>query len=149
VLVYVGAVMTLFLFVVMMLSVSRINLKEGFVKYSPIGALFVLAMTAIALIVVGPQHFGLQAFPSPAEVGAQISNTENLGTLLYSHYAYPFEIAAVMLLTAIVAAITLTFRKSERPSKSQKIEAQIAVQPKDRLRMIDMPAESNSKGPTV
>lgn len=136
VLVYVGAVMTLFLFVVMMLSVSRISLKEGFVRYLPFAAIVVLLVVGLMVMVVNPTRFGLAEIPMPAEV-TNYNNIASLGEMLYTHYAYPFEIAAVLLLTAIVAAITLTHR-ARKQHKSQNIQAQIAVKAKDRLRLINM-----------
>jgi NADH-quinone oxidoreductase subunit J len=141
VLVYVGAVMTLFLFVVMMLNASRVSMKEGFVRYLPVILLVVLSMVGLMLMVVSPARFGLEAMPAPAPVPADFSNTASLGMLLYTHYAYPFELAAVLLLTAIVAAITLT-HGTRRPRKSQNISKQNAANPKDRLRLVDMPSET-------
>ncbi len=141
VLVYVGAVMTLFLFVVMMLSVTRLNLREGFVRYLPISVLIVLSVTGLAIMVVGPQRFGLIQMPLPPATPADFSNTASLGLLLYTHYAFPFEIAAIVLLTAIVAAITLTHRQYPKKHKSQRVSQQIAVSPKDRMRLVNMPSE--------
>jgi NADH-quinone oxidoreductase subunit J len=150
VLVYVGAVMTLFLFVVMMLSVSRVNIREGFVRYLPISGLIIVMVTGIAIMVVGPHHLGLALMPSPPQTPADYSNTASLGLLLYTYYAYPFEIAAVVLLTAIVAAITLTHNQQVKKHKAQRVSQQIAVRAQDRLRLIDMPSEpkhSPSQGP--
>jgi NADH-quinone oxidoreductase subunit J len=143
VLVYVGAVMTLFLFVVMMLSVSRLSMKEGFVQYLPLAIIIVLMVVGLMIMVVGSGHYGLAAMPVPAEP-ADYNNIADLGMLLYTHYAYPFEVAAVMLLTAIVAAISLTHRPGKK-HKSQKVSAQIAVKATDRLRLINMASEPKSK----
>jgi NADH-quinone oxidoreductase subunit J len=144
ILVYVGAVMTLFLFVVMMLSVDRLATREGFVRYAPLCALMVMLCMGIVIMVVGPQRFGIDAIPLPDIKPDDFSNVTSLGQVLYTRYAYPFEIAAVLLLTAIVAAITLTHRPS-KPHKSQNVSAQIAVNPKDRLRIVNMPSEPKYK----
>ncbi|KRT58713.1 NADH-quinone oxidoreductase subunit J, partial [endosymbiont of Ridgeia piscesae] len=111
VLVYVGAVMVLFLFVVMMLDIEIATLRAGFIRYLPIGLVMAVAMGAELLLVVGPQNFGLEKFAAPARHAADYSNTEELGSVLYTVYMYPFEIAAVILLVAIIAAIRLTMRK--------------------------------------
>jgi NADH-quinone oxidoreductase subunit J len=139
VLVYVGAVMTLFLFVVMMLSVNRVSKREGFVRYFPVALLIVLMVMGIALLKLGPAHFGLAIIPQPAPEAANFSNTASLGDVLYTHYVYPFEIAAVLLLTAIVAAISLTHEPRKRRA-SQNITRQHEADPKNRLRMVSMPS---------
>lgn len=144
VLVYVGAVMTLFLFVVMMLSVSRLGTREGFVRYLPLCALIVLLMLGLLVMVLGPHQYGLLQIPSPAAQAADFSNTASLGAVLYTHYAYPFEVAAALLLTAIVAAISLTHRQPSR-HKRQNTSAQIAVQRGDRVRLIKMAHEPKMK----
>ncbi|MDR3491532.1 MAG: NADH-quinone oxidoreductase subunit J [Gammaproteobacteria bacterium] len=143
-LVYVGAVMTLFLFVVMMLSVSRLSLKEGFVRFLPINVLIVLLIVGLAIMVLSPERFGLLQMPIPMDKGVDYSNTMSLGMQLYTEYAYPFEIAAVLLLTAIIAAITLT-HGDRKKHKSQKISAQIAVRAKDRVRLVKMNSEPKLK----
>ena len=140
VLVYVGAVMVLFLFVIMMLDINLVPLREGFTKYLPVGILVAVLIAAQIMVVVGARNFGLDVMPSPARHGADYSNTEELGGVLYTVYVYPFEIAAVILLVAIVAAIALTMRR--RPdSKSQRPSAQVAVRREDRVRIVKMPAE--------
>lgn len=139
VVVYVGAVMTLFLFVVMMLNLDREPRKEGFVRYLPLSILIMLMITGISVVVLGPKYFGLAQMPMPAPTAADYSNTTALGDVLYSVYAYPFEIAAVLLLTAIVAAISLTHRL-KRHTKRQSIPQQIDVNPKDRVRLVDIPS---------
>jgi NADH-quinone oxidoreductase subunit J len=145
VLVYVGAVMTLFLFVVMMLSVSRIGAREGFVRYLPLVVLIVLSVLGLTLMVVSPHQFGLAQMPAPAAQPADYSNTASLGMLLYTKYAYPFEVAAVLLLTAIVAAISLTHRVAPR-SKAQRAAKQIAARAEDRVRLIKMQSEPKQRG---
>lgn len=137
ILVYVGAVMTLFLFVVMMLNVETEKKHTGFVRYLPFGILIILFLIGLMMIAVGPAYFGLARMPAPVLEPADYNNTQALGKLLYTIYAYPFEMAGVLLLAAIVAAITLTHRKPHR--KVQNPEAQMAVQPEDRLRLIKMP----------
>jgi NADH-quinone oxidoreductase subunit J len=140
VLVYVGAVMVLFLFVIMMLDINLVPLREGFTKYLPVGILVAVLIAAQIMVVVGARRFGLDVMPSPARHGADYSNTEELGGVLYTVYVYPFEIAAVILLVAIIAAIALTMRR--RPdSKSQRPSAQVAVRREDRVRIVKMPAE--------
>ncbi len=140
VLVYVGAVMTLFLFVVMMLSVRLAERREGFVRYLPVAALVVLLMVGLIIMVLNPEHFGLTQVPAPALAPADFNNIAELGSTLYTVYAYPFEIAAVLLLTSIVAAIALTHRKPEG-RKSQNAARQISVRKDDRLRLIKMSPE--------
>ncbi len=139
VLVYVGAVMVLFLFVVMMLDINLSRLQEGFTRYLPIGALVaVLLVVEIALVLSG--SFGPGEHPRPAPQGPDYSNTRELGRVLYTVYVYPFEIAAVVLLVAIIAAIALTLRK--RPNTKYLDPAQqITVQREDRIRLVKMPAE--------
>ncbi len=140
VLVYVGAVMVLFLFVVMMLDIDLAALRAGFIRYLPVGLLVAVGMAAAMIMVVGPRYFGLEKYAAPARHGAEYSNTADLGTLLYTVYVYPFEIAAVILLVAIIAAIGLTLRR--RPTtKYQNPSSQVAIRRGDRVRMVKMPAE--------
>jgi NADH-quinone oxidoreductase subunit J len=143
VLVYVGAVMVLFLFVVMMLDINLSPLREGFARYLPVAAVVAVAMVYLMGIMVGPKYFGLNAFAEPARAGANYNNTLELGRLLYTQYLYPFEIAAVVLLVAIIAAIALTMRGT-RQTKSQKPEWQVTVRRQDRVRLVSMPSEKKS-----
>ncbi|MEO5573146.1 MAG: NADH-quinone oxidoreductase subunit J [Gammaproteobacteria bacterium] len=140
VLVYVGAVMVLFLFVVMMLDVNIAPLREGFARYLPVGGLVAALIVFELFLVVGPAHFGLDQMASPVPHIAGYSNTKELGNLLYTVYVYPFEIAAALLLVAIIAAITLTMRKRPQ-TKYQNIDEQVRVRSRDRLRIIKMPSE--------
>ena len=141
VLVYVGAVMVLFLFVVMMLDINLAKMQEGFVKLLPLGVLLALLVIGMMVYVVGPGNFGLERFADPAPHGADYSNTRELGRILYTVYVYPFEIAAAILLVAIIAAISLALRK--RPmTKHQDPDLQIAVRKEDRLRIVEMEAET-------
>jgi NADH-quinone oxidoreductase subunit J len=143
VLVYVGAVMVLFLFVVMMLDINIAKMREGFVSYLPIGALFAFMMLAIMVWIVGPigpDVMGTAALDNAVKHGADYSNTEALGEILYTDYVLPFEIAAIILLVAIIAAISLTMRR--RPTtKYQKPANQIKVKAGDRLTIIKSDAE--------
>ena len=140
VLVYVGAVMVLFLFVVMMLDINLERMREGFWSNLPlaltVGGLMVVEM----IFVLGGRYFGLETLPAPADPGAGYSNTRELGRILYTDYAYPFELAAVVLLVAIIAAIALTMRK-RKDTKYQSPSEQIAVKREDRVRMVSMPSE--------
>jgi NADH-quinone oxidoreductase subunit J len=140
VVVYVGAVMVLWLFVVMMLDVDVEKLRQGFTRYAPLGALIALIVVAQIGLVVWVRRLGLpeSALPTPKPAG--YSNTAELGQLLYTKYLYPFEVAAVILLVAIVAAITLTMRRREG-QKVQDVAKQVAVRAKDRIRVVKMDAE--------
>ena len=140
VLVYVGAVMVLFLFVVMMLDINLVPLREGFIRYLPVGVLVALLIVVQLVMVLGPATFGLEFMPKPAAMAADYSNTEALGVLLYTVYVYPFEIAAVLLLVAIVAAISLTMRKRGN-TRTQRPEEQVRVQREDRIRLVNVPSE--------
>ena len=140
VLVYVGAVMVLFLFVVMMLDINLDRLREGFWSYLPLGVTIAALMIVEMALVLGGKYFGLQALPGPADPGPGYSNTKELGRLLYTDYAYPFELAAVLLLVAIIAAIALTLRK-RKDTKYQDPAKQIAVKRSERVRLVSMPAE--------
>jgi len=141
VLVYVGAVMTLFLFVVMMLDSEKItSLRNSFVRYLPIGALIVLLVVGLTVMVVGPDRFSLTVMPAPATKSADYNNLADLGMVLYTDYAYPFQIAGALLLAGIIAAISLTHRPPKK-RKSQNVNEQIAAKPENRLRLINMPSE--------
>lgn len=144
ILVYVGAVMTLFLFVVMMLNIRKEAERSGFVRYLPFGIIVMLLITGMTIAAVGPKYFGITEMPIPAAQAADYSNIRALGTLLYTNYAYPFEIAGVLLLAAIIAAITLTFR-GPKQRKVQVAAKQIDVRPEDRVRLVNMPAEKRGK----
>ncbi len=140
VVVYVGAVMVLWLFVVMMMDIDVDKLRQGFTRYAPLGALIALVVVAQIGIVVYVRRLGLPELAAPVPKPAGYSNTAELGRLLYTQYLYPFEVAAVILLVAIVAAITLTMRR--RPGqKVQDVSKQVAVRAKDRIRIVKMDAE--------
>ena len=137
VLVYVGAVMVLFLFVVMMLDVNLAAMREGFIKFLPVGIGIALILVVQMILVVGPENFGFEVYAAPEAHAADYSNTKELGRVLYTDYVYPFEIAAVILLVAIIAAIALTMRR--RPeTKYQSPGKQVQVKKEDRLRVVSM-----------
>ena len=139
VLVYVGAVMVLFLFVVMMLDINLAKMREGFWSYMPLGAVVGVLM-ALEMGVVLWGFYSRNALEAP-ELPAHYSNTRELGLLLYTEYVYPFEIAAVILLVAIVAAIALTLRK-RKLNKYVDPAMQVKVRRQDRVRMVNMPADT-------
>jgi NADH-quinone oxidoreductase subunit J len=141
VLVYVGAVMVLFLFVVMMLDIDVAVLKARFIRYLPVGLLVAVAMMGEMFLVLGRGYFGSDQFPPPPPLAAGASNTGALGQVLYTVYMYPFELAAVILLVAIIAAIGLTMRR--RPeTRYQDPSEQVKVKKgPDRIQVVSMPAE--------
>lgn len=142
ILVYVGAVMVLFLFVVMMLDVNTEHLKEGFARYLPAGLLVAAVMAAQMIAVLGARNFGADKFAGPPELPAGYSNTEELAQLLFTEYLIAVEIAALVLTVAVIAAVALTLRK-RTGVRTQDIAAQIAVQPSDRVRLVKMPSEGS------
>lgn len=137
--VYVGAVMTLFLFVVMMLNIDLAPLKEGFVRYLPLGFIVTAGLAGLILYTITPEHFPLatnaQLIPAPSDY----SNVKELGEVLYTQYVYPFEIASALLLVAIVAAISLAFRGKQN-SKSQNITEQLSARKEDRYYVVNLKA---------
>ena len=145
VLVYVGAVMVLFLFVVMMLDINLARLREGFWSYLPLGGLVALLLVAEMVLVLASRYSGLPGMPAPPPLPAGYSNTKELGRLLYTEYVYPFEIAAVILLVAIVAAIALTLRRRKHTKYIDPVK-QIKVRREDRVRIVSMPSESRDEG---
>jgi NADH-quinone oxidoreductase subunit J len=139
VLVYVGAVMVLFLFVVMMLDVNVEELRESFTRYVPLGAAVALIVVLEIGHVIWFRSQGLQFLTAPQGMPADYSNTKELGAVLYTEHVYAFEIASLVLLLAIVAAITLTMRR--RPGlKVQDIRKQVAVRREDRVRIVKVEA---------
>ena len=140
VLVYVGAVMVLFLFVVMMLDINLAQLREGFWKWFPFGLLLGLLMSIEMAMVLTGKQFGVDELPTPTVRPADYSNTKELGRLIYTEYVYAFELAAVILLVAIVAAIALTLRQ-RGGSKSMDVAKQVAVKREDRIRVVSMASE--------
>jgi len=137
VLVYVGAVMVLFLFVVMMLDINLERIREGFWGHLPLALAVGGVMVAEMVVIILRGYVGT---PVPADPGAGYSNTKELGRLLYTDYAYPLELAAVLLLVAIVVAIALTLRK-RKDTKYQDPARQVAVKRGHRVRLVSMPSE--------
>jgi NADH-quinone oxidoreductase subunit J len=133
VLVYVGAVMVLFLFVVMMLDINVEELRKGFTRYLPLGAAVALIVVVEIVHVIWFRSQGLEFLAVPQSLPADHSNTKELGAVLYTQHV--FEIASVILLLAIVAAITLTMRK-RAGHKVQDIAKQVAVRREDRIRIV-------------
>ena len=140
VLVYVGAVMVLFLFVVMMLDVNLEELRKGFAVYWPL-AVAVAGFVIFAIVnVIVVKHLGGMSMRTAPPMAANYSNTRDLGTALFTRYAYPAQIAAVILLVASVAAIVLTLRR-RTGGKQQNIALQVAARAKDRVRIVKMASE--------
>ena len=145
VLVYVGAVMVLFLFVVMMLDINIARIRVGFWSYLPLGAIVALLLVAEMALILAQSYFGPESLPALAALPPGYSNTKELGRLVYTEYVYPFEIAAVILLVAIVAAIALTLRRRPR-TKHQDPAQQVSVRRADRVRIVSMPSEKKQEG---
>jgi NADH-quinone oxidoreductase subunit J len=146
VLVYVGAVMVLFLFVVMMLDINLEEIRLGFTRFAWLGWLVALAVIIEIVGVVAAVGFGLDVGAGVTPLPPEYSNTRDLGTLLYTDYIYPLELAAMLLLVAIVAAIALTMRK--RPGlKVQDINRQVSVNAADRVRMVKVEPHRKDERP--
>jgi NADH-quinone oxidoreductase subunit J len=143
VLVYVGAVMVLFLFVVMMLDINIEEMHEGFTRFKWLGVITsgVVIFEIVGVIVA--RTLGPDVTQGPAALPATYSNTTELGQTLYTRYAYPLELAAVLLLVAIIAAISLTMRK-RRGLKLQDVDKQVAARAVDRVRIVKMSGEKRS-----
>jgi NADH-quinone oxidoreductase subunit J len=139
VMVYVGAVMVLFLFVVMMLDINIDRIRQGFWHYLPLGAVVGVIMVLEMGVVLGGRYFHMldSDLPVPA---ANVSNTRRLGEMLFSEYSYPFEIASVILLVALIAAVSLTYR-GRKKSKYVDPAKQVVVKAADRIRVLQMPVE--------
>ena len=136
VMVYVGAVMVLFLFVVMMLDINIETVRRGFWNYLPLGGLVGTVLVVEMAAVLGGRYFSLDSLPNtPTPAG--YSNTKELGRVLYTDYAYPFELASVILLVAIIAAVVLTHRE-RKDTKSTPVGDQLATRRGDRLRIVSM-----------
>jgi NADH-quinone oxidoreductase subunit J len=145
ILVYVGAVMVLFLFVIMMLDINIDRLREGYWDYLVPGLTVAGIMVVEMAVVLAGRQAGLLAMAAPLPKAAGYSNTKELGRLIYTDYVYPFEIAAVILLVAIVAAIALTLR-ARKDSKYQDPARQVLAGPKGRVRLVSMPSEQRVTG---
>jgi NADH-quinone oxidoreductase subunit J len=140
VLVYVGAVMVLFLFVVMMLDINLERVREGFWRNLPLAILVGGIMVAEMVTVIAGRYFGFRE--TPRALPPDYSNTRELGRVLYTDYVYAFEIAAVILLVAIIAAIALTLRQ-RKDSRSQDPSRQVRARREERVKLVSMPAESD------
>lgn len=135
--VYVGAVMTLFLFVVMMLDVNVSALKEGFIRHWMLVVLMMSLLMAAILYMIHHWDWSVLS-PQQAHHAVGFSNTKQMGTALYTHYLYPFEIASLILLVAMVSAIALAFHGPRKDRRHQDIAQQVSTRKSDRLRLIDL-----------
>lgn len=140
VLVYVGAVMVLFLFVVMMLDINLLPQREGFTRYLPLGGLIAATIVVQMIFLIRVRWFSAENYPPPVPKDASYSNTEALGRAIYTDYLLQFEVAAMILLVAIIAAIALTMRRRS-DTKYQTPGQQVQVRKEDRLRVVSMDAE--------
>jgi NADH-quinone oxidoreductase subunit J len=146
ILVYVGAVMVLFLFVVMMLDINLEPLRAGFIRYLPVGLLVAALMAAEFLLVIWTKgRFDESAFPVPAPSPADYSNTKAVGEWLYTNYLMAFEVAGVILLVAIIAAVALTHRQRSG-SHRQNPSLQVRVRKDERVRLVKMKPEPKQEG---
>lgn len=142
VLVYVGAVMVLFLFVVMMIDINTEELRKGFTRFAPVGGIVALVVVVELITVFLVRNSGLPVLSNPPPHPEGYSNTKELGAVLYTEHVYAFELASFILLLAIIAAIVLTMRK--RPGlKVQDIARQVSVRREDRVRLVSMEAEKD------
>ncbi len=140
ILVYAGAVMVLFLFVVMMLDINIDRIRQGFWNYLPLGAVLGLLMVLEMGLVLGSKYFQVPA--ADALVPAGVSNTKEIGALMFSEYVYPFELASLVLLVGMIAAIVLTYRGPKK-SNNTNPNQQVFVKAKDRIRVLQMPVEKD------
>jgi len=140
ILVYVGAVMVLFLFVVMMLDINLDRIRQGFWHYLPLGALLGALMILEMGLVLGSKYFQVPA--AEVVVTGNVSNTKELGALMFTHYVYPLELASIVLLVGMIAAIVLTYRGPKK-SRYTNPAKQVFVQAKDRIRVLQMPVEKD------
>ena len=136
VVVYVGAVMVLFLFVVMMLDINLERVREGFWRNLPLALVVGVIMVWEMVTVLAYRYWGA----APRQLPPNYSNTKELGRVLYTDYAFAFEVAAVILLVAIIAAIALTLRR-RKDTRSQDPAEQVKARPSERVRLVSMPAE--------
>jgi NADH-quinone oxidoreductase subunit J len=140
VLVYVGAVMVLFLFVVMMLDIDMAAMRAGFTRYLPLG-LVIAALLVGQLVFVLTGSFSGEEFAGLQKLSAEYSNTKALGEVLYTDYVLVFELASLILLVAMIAAISLTHRKRARKTKIVDPATQVVVRKEDRLKIVDLKSE--------
>ena len=140
ILVYVGAVMVLFLFVVMMLDINIDRVREGFWNYLPLGAVLGILMVIEMGMVLGSKY--LQVPAADVMTAGGVSNTKSIGALMFSDYVYPFELASIVLLVGMIAAIVLTYRGPKK-TKYTNPNQQVFVKAKDRVRVLQMPVEKD------
>lgn len=140
ILVYVGAVMVLFLFVVMMLDINQARLREGFARYLPVAIMIAVLMVISMGMVLKTVYMDGAPLTAVALASADYNNSSELGVVLFTEFLYPFEIAGAILLVAIIAAISLTLR-TQRSRKTQNPDNQVRVKRGDRLRVVKMDAE--------
>ncbi len=137
--VYVGAVMVLFLFVVMMLDIDQEKLRQGFVKFLPVGLIVAVAMLVEMLGLIGVKAMHVQGMGADPAAAAGVSNTAWLGQALYTRYLLPFEVAALILTVGVVAAVALTLRQ-RTDARHESASQQVRVNPRDRIRIVKMDA---------
>lgn len=142
--VYVGAVMVLFLFVIMMLDMSGYRLQRKIGPYIPVALALMLVMLTEALALVGARRFSPSEFPRPEARDLDYSNIQELGLSLYTDYLFPFEVAGVILLVSLVAALVLTFRP-RRDTRRPNPERQLQARKEDRLRIVDIKSAGGDK----
>ncbi len=135
--VYVGAVMTLFLFVVMMLNIDQADLKTGFIKYAPLGLITLIILVGTAFYAMSSMHWDA-ANTLPTHYASDYNSTKEIGMLLFTQYLFPFELAAVLLLVGMISAIALAFHGRKPDAKSQKISEQLKATKKNNLKIINM-----------
>ena len=140
ILVYVGAVMVLFLFVVMMLDINLDRIRPGFWSYLPLGTMLGILMVMEMGLVLGSKYFQVPAAQAMAPAG--LSNTKSIGALMFTDFVYPFELASLVLLVGMIAAIVLTHR-GPKPTKYTNPNQQVFVKAKDRVRVLQMPVEKD------
>ena len=146
VLVYVGAVMVLFLFVVMMLDMDKAPLRQGYVRYLPVGLLVAVAMLVEMLALIGVRSATATPLADNAAVSADVPNTTWLARALFTDFVLPFEVAAVILTVAVIAAVMLTLRRREG-ARHQNPSEQVRVRAADRVRLVRMAAETPTPAP--
>ncbi len=137
ILIYVGAVMVLFMFVIMMLEVNKAKLKEGFLQYLPVGGVIALILLIELIAASSSGVFNTETIAAVGHFGKDVNNTVEIGKVLYTQYLLGFEIAAIILLVALVGAIVLTLR-TRKDAKYQNISKQVNVRKEDRLRKVRM-----------
>jgi NADH-quinone oxidoreductase subunit J len=139
VLVYVGAVMVLFLFVVMMLDIKAEQMREGFARYLPVATIVAVVMLVEMLGLIGFRAMAQESLPAiDGATAAGVSNVKWLGLALFNQYLLPFEIAAIILTVAVIAAVMLTLRRRSGV-RTQDPSRQVLVRREDRLRVVKMP----------